>query len=68
MSKPIVYCRTDEDVEDALHIMEANRVRRLPVINDKKRLVGMLSLGDLSNRVPREMAGEVICSVAAHHS
>lgn len=68
MSAPIVYCRTDEEIEAALHIMQANKVRRLPVINEDKRLVGILSLGDLSNRLPREMTGEVMCAVAAHHA
>ena len=46
MSKPIVYCRADEYLEDALRIMEKNRIRRLPVIDENKRLVGMLALGD----------------------
>ncbi len=68
MSKPIVYCRADEDVEDALQIMEKNKVRRLPVINENKRLVGMLALGDLCGRLPRDMTGEMVCSVAAHHA
>ena len=68
MSKPIVYCRTDEDAEDALHIMQANQVRRLPVINEDKRLVGMLSIGDICSRLPRERAGEVMSSLAAHHA
>jgi CBS domain-containing protein len=68
MSKPIVYCRTDENVEDALHIMEKNKVRRLPVIDENKRLVGMLALGDLCGKLPRDIAGEVVSSVAAHHA
>jgi CBS domain-containing protein len=68
MSKPIVYARCDEDVEDALHIMEKNQIRRLPVIDENKRLAGMLSIGDVSERAGRTLAGEVICSVSAHHA
>jgi len=68
MSKPIVYCRSEDDVEEALHIMEKNKVRRLPVINENKRLVGMLALGDLCGRLPRDLTGEVVCSIAAHHA
>ena len=68
MSKPIVYARVDEDVEDALHLMEKNRIRRLPVIDDNERLAGMLSLGDISEKAGRELAGEVMRSVSAHHS
>ncbi len=66
MSKPILYCRTDEDVEDALRIMEKNQVRRLPVINEKKRLVGILAIGDIT-KAGRDLTGEVMQSVAAHH-
>jgi CBS domain-containing protein len=67
MSKPIVYARTDEAIEDALHIMETNQIRRLPVIDENKRMVGMLSLGDISEKAGRDLAGEVMHSVAAHH-
>ena len=68
MSKPIVYCRADEEVEDAIHIMEKNRIRRLPVIDENKRLAGMLSLGDISAKLERNLAGEVMRSVSAHHA
>ena len=67
MSKPIVYCRADEDVEDALRIMERNKIRRLPVIDENKRLCGMLSLGDISEGAGRELTGEVMRAVASHH-
>jgi len=67
MSKPIVYCRADEDVEDALRIMEHNKIRRLPVIDENKRLCGMLSIGDISERAGRDLTGEVMRSVSAHH-
>jgi CBS domain-containing protein len=67
MSKDIVFCRDTESVEDAIRIMEDKKIRRLPVINDKKRLVGMLSLGDVSHALPRELTGEVCAAVSAHH-
>jgi CBS domain-containing protein len=67
MSKPILYCRSDDDVEGAIRIMQKSKIRRLPVINEKKRMVGMLSLGDLSQRVPSALAGEVIQAVSGHH-
>src|SRR4030081_1278388 len=68
MTKPIVYARADEDVEDALHIMAKNQIRRLPVIDENKRLVGMLSLGDISEKAGRDLTGEVMRSVSAHHA
>ncbi|AGK56338.1 hypothetical protein HYPDE_23258 [Hyphomicrobium denitrificans 1NES1] len=68
MTKGIVYCTADEDIEDAIRLMEAKKIRRLPVIDDKKRMVGMLSLGDVSYAVARNLSGEVITAVSAHHS
>lgn len=67
MSKEIVYCRDSENLEDAIRIMEDKKIRRLPVINEKKRLVGMLSLGDVSHALSRELTGEVCAAVSAHH-
>ena len=67
MTKGIVYCHTHETVEDAIHLMDQKKIRRLPVLNGKKRLVGMLSLGDISHAVSRELSGEVLHAVADHH-
>ena len=67
MTRGIVFCRTHETVEDAIHLMDQRKIRRLPVINDKKRLVGMLSLGDVAHAVSRELSGELLHGVADHH-
>jgi CBS domain-containing protein len=68
MTKPIVYARADEDVEDALHIMVKNQIRRLPVIDENKRMTGILALGDISEKAGRDLAGELMRSVSAHHA
>ena len=67
MTKGIVYCRDSEELDDALRIMESKKVRRLPVINDKKRMVGMLSFGDISHAASHELSGELMAAVSAHH-
>jgi CBS domain-containing protein len=67
MTKGIVFCRDTEDLDDALRIMEQKKIRRLPVIDDKKRMVGMLSFGDVSRAAPYELAGELMAAVSAHH-
>ncbi len=67
MTKSIVYCTENEEIEDAVHLMENKQIRRLPVINDKKRMVGMLSLGDLSHSVSHELVGELAEAVAEPH-
>ena len=68
MSKPIIYCRADDELEYALRMMEKNKIRRLPVIDENKRLAGILALGDISEIGGQEMAGEVMRSVSAHHA
>jgi hypothetical protein len=47
--------------------MEKLKVRRLPVINKSKRMVGILSLGDISNSAPSAVLTEWAKSVSAHH-
>lgn len=68
MSKGIIFCRDEEDVDDAIHIMEEKKIRRLPVLNEAKRMVGMLTLGDVSSKVSDMLAGEVVRAVSAHHA
>jgi CBS domain-containing protein len=67
MSAGIVFCRDTEDLDDALRIMEQKKVRRLPVIDGKKRMVGMLSIGDVSHVASHELTGEVMAALSAHH-
>lgn len=68
MSGPITYCLADEDVEDAIRIMEHKQIRRLPVINKEKRMVGMLSIGDVAAMGSPTLCHETLRAVSAHHS
>jgi CBS domain-containing protein len=67
MTSGIVYCREDDEVDDVVHLMEQKQVRRLPVIDGDKRMIGILSLGDLSHSAPHELVGEFAEAVSAHH-
>ena len=67
MSKKFACCRDNESLEEAARIMEQKQIRRLPVIDDKKRMIGMLSLGDVSHSDTRQITGEVAAAVSAHH-
>lgn len=67
MSEGIIYCRDDEDLEDAVHLMEQKQIRRLPVIDQNKRMVGILALGDVSHAGARNLSGEVLHAVSSHH-
>ena len=68
MSEGIVFCLEKQELDDAARIMEMKKIRRLPVINGKKRMTGMLSLGDVHNAGPDHLGGEVMQSVSAHHA
>ena len=48
MTKEILYCRDTDSMEDVALNMTKNKVRRLPVLDKDKRLVGIVSLGDLA--------------------
>jgi CBS domain-containing protein len=48
MSREVKYCYEDEDLEAVAKNMGDIQVRRLPVLSREKRLVGILSLGDLA--------------------
>ena len=67
MTRKVVYCRDTEDAEDAIRIMETNQIRRLPVLDEAQKLIGMVSLGDISHALPQDIAGEVAKAVSAHH-
>lgn len=67
MTPGLVWCRTEEEVGDAVHLMDERKIRRLPVINEERRLVGMLTLGDIAQGTGLELAGELARAVAWHH-
>jgi CBS domain-containing protein len=48
MTEDVQYCFEDDDVATVAEIMERAQIRRLPVVNREKRLVGIVSLGDLA--------------------
>ena len=66
MTPDIAYCFDDQEVQDAVLAMERYQIRRLPILTRDKRLVGMVSLGDLavSSDTPTQ-AGETLKHVAA---
>ncbi|MEJ2515605.1 MAG: CBS domain-containing protein [Gammaproteobacteria bacterium] len=68
MSEGIRYCMETDAVEKAADIMAREQVRRLPVINSNKRLVGIVSLGDLATEGPSESAEEALAGVSREAS
>ena len=48
MTCETTYCHEDDDIEHAAQLMKEEQIRRLVVLNRQKRLVGIVSLGDLA--------------------
>ena len=67
MSEGIHCCREDDDLAKAVRHLETLQIRRLPVINKSKRMVGILSLGDVSRAAPDPLLSECVKRVASHH-
>jgi CBS domain-containing protein len=64
MSPEVLYCFEDEELEDVSQNMGDVQVRRLPVINREKRLVGIISLGDLARSENPTKVGETVSQVS----
>lgn len=66
MTPAVKYCFEDEDVDDIAENMSEIQIRRLPVVNRKKRLVGIISIGDVAIAEGPETAGPTICEISKH--
>jgi CBS domain-containing protein len=64
MTKDVKYCFDDQDVEEVTRNMAAIQVRRLPVINHEKRLVGILSLSDIATGPKAIEAAEALSGIS----
>jgi CBS domain-containing protein len=64
MSAPVQWCFEDESVDEAIDLMRDHAIRRLPVVDHEKHLVGMLSLGDVAAKVGAQEAGDVLSDIS----
>jgi CBS domain-containing protein len=64
MSKEVMYCFEDDELEDVVQNMADIKVRRLPVLDSKKRLAGILSLGDVALSDGAGSAGSALCAIS----
>ena len=60
MSSEVLYCFEDDEIERVAENMADMRVRRLPVVNRDKRLVGIVSLADLAITEGEQPAGKAV--------
>jgi CBS domain-containing protein len=68
MSSPIYFCADDTELKDAVQIMEQRQIRRLPVINRDRRMVGILSMGDVAAVASPALCSEAMLAVSSHHA
>jgi CBS domain-containing protein len=64
MSKEILYCVDTDEIDDVARNMGKAQVRRLPVVNSDKRLVGIVSLGDLARNDDPATIGRTVTKVS----
>ena len=64
MSEHVHYCFDDEEIDDVAQNMGDIKVRRLPVVNRDKRLVGILSLGDVARTEGGDTVGDALVGVS----
>jgi len=60
MTSKVYYCHEDDDLDEAARVMENHQIRRLPIINREKQLVGIISVGDLAVRTHDERLVEEV--------
>ncbi len=64
MSQEVRYCYADDTVDDILDNMAQQQLRRLPVVDRDKRLVGIVSITDLATNGEPAHSGEALCEIA----
>ena len=64
MTDDVKYCFDDDDVEDVARNMADIQVRRLPVVNRDKRLVGIVAIADIAAKEEPEVVGEAVSGIS----
>lgn len=67
MTSSVLYCYEDDSVAHVADNMAQNQIRRLPVVNRDKRLVGIVSLADLAQSVLPQITGKTYREIAPPH-
>jgi CBS domain-containing protein len=61
MSRNPVTCHADDDLQKAIDAMERNQVRRIPVVDDNNRIIGIIAQADVAIRAHQpETTAEVV--------
>jgi CBS domain-containing protein len=69
MSKKLVTCYTDDDVEQAMNAMAQYQLRRIPVAEENMKLVGIISQADVATRLGEpEKTAEVVKEISQENA
>ena len=64
MSTPVVTVTPEMEIESCCQILEQHQVRRVPVVDDRGRICGMVSQADIAKHAPERETGEVVRSIS----
>ena len=64
MTEGVVACKQEDDIERAAKLMGENKIRRLPVMDDAGKMIGMVALGDLAMNLDKSRVGEVLMKIS----
>lgn len=64
MTDCVISVTPETDVEEACHRMEANKIRRLPVVDDRGALVGMVAQADFARQTGERLTAELVKDVS----
>jgi CBS domain-containing protein len=61
MTRKMVTCHTEDDLQKALDAMSENQLRRIPIVDDDNKIIGIIALADVATRVdhPKKTAAMV---------
>jgi CBS-domain-containing membrane protein len=65
MTPQVLYCYADEAAESVAANMARNQVRRLPVLDRSKRLVGIVALADISAHIEAQRTGDTVREISS---
>ena len=65
MTPQVLYCDADEAAESVAANMARNQVRRLPVLDRSKRLVGIVALADISAHIEAQRTGDTVREISS---
>lgn len=64
MTKEVQYCFDEDEIDAVADIMAEIKIRRMPVLNSDKRLVGVVSIGDIAVADGPDNAGAALCGIS----